>query len=97
MAVIATVPVHAAGAYATEVTRAPSGRLADGSEVEAITLKAGDGVSAVILSYGATLQKFPDAPNHSEFVSARVDPGKPLPACHDLSPFHLFALIETNA
>jgi aldose 1-epimerase len=22
-------------------------------------------------------QKFPDAPNHSNFISARVDPGKP--------------------
>lgn len=56
-AVLAMVPLLACGAQAAEATRAPAGTLADGTTVEAITLKAGNGTSAVILSYGATLQK----------------------------------------
>lgn len=56
-AALAIVPVLAFGAQAAEATRAPAGTLADGTAVEAITLKADNGMSAVILSYGATLQK----------------------------------------
>ena len=36
--------------------RAPAGKLADGTTVEVITLTGGNGVTARILSYGATLQ-----------------------------------------
>ncbi|MCW1381638.1 galactose mutarotase [Novosphingobium sp. KCTC 2891] len=43
-------------AHAAEATQAPAGKLADGTEVSAITLKAANGVSARILAYGATLQ-----------------------------------------
>ena len=56
-AAIAMVSIPVSGALAAEATRAPAGTLADGTVVEAITLKANNGVSAVILSYGATLQK----------------------------------------
>lgn len=44
-------------ARAAEASEAPAGALADGTGVKAITLKAGNGVSATILTYGATLQK----------------------------------------
>jgi len=43
-------------ARAVEVTRAPAGDLADGTAVETVTLKAANGVSATVLTYGATLQ-----------------------------------------
>lgn len=56
-AVLATLPTLPTIARAAEVTEAPAGALADGTGVKAITLKAGNGVSATILSYGATLQK----------------------------------------
>ena len=41
-----------------EVTRVPFGHTADGSAVEAITLTNAHGVSATVLTYGATLQAF---------------------------------------
>ncbi|MBO9579305.1 MAG: galactose mutarotase [Sphingobium sp.] len=44
-------------AQAAEVSQAPAGALADGTPLHAITLTAQNGVSAVILTYGATLQK----------------------------------------
>lgn len=44
-------------ALAAEAGRAPAGKLADGTAIEAITLKNAQGVSATILTYGATLQK----------------------------------------
>jgi aldose 1-epimerase len=43
-------------AVAAQATRAPAGTLADGTAVEAITLANDRGVSARILTYGATLQ-----------------------------------------
>jgi len=43
-------------ARAVEVERKPAGTLADGTVVEAIRLTAKNGVSATILTYGATLQ-----------------------------------------
>ncbi|MDX3899290.1 MAG: aldose epimerase family protein [Sphingobium sp.] len=44
-------------ALATEATQAVAGKLSDGTEVRAITLTAKNGVSATILTYGATLWK----------------------------------------
>jgi aldose 1-epimerase len=41
---------------AAQAGRAPGGRLADGTEIEAITLSNDRGISARILTYGATLQ-----------------------------------------
>ncbi|RJG54939.1 galactose mutarotase [Sphingobium terrigena] len=43
-------------ALAAEASRAPAGTLADGSAVEVISLTNKQGVSAKILTYGATLQ-----------------------------------------
>tara|TARA_A100001391_G_scaffold130111_8_gene89515 strand:+ start:19368 stop:20537 length:1170 start_codon:yes stop_codon:yes gene_type:complete len=56
-AAIAALCTSAAG-LAVEAEREAAGALADGSQVEAITLTNEAGVSATILTYGATLQKF---------------------------------------
>jgi aldose 1-epimerase len=50
-------------AVAGQASQQSAGRLADGTEVFAITLAGGNGVSARILTYGATLQSLivPDA------------------------------------
>ena len=53
----AALVLLAAPALAAEASRAPAGRLADGTAIEAITLQNGHGVAATILTYGATLQK----------------------------------------
>jgi len=47
-----------ASAFAADASKADAGKLADGTEVTAVTLTAGNGVSATILSFGATLEKF---------------------------------------
>lgn len=44
-------------AQAAEASQASFGKLKDGSDVQAVTLKADNGVSATILSFGATLWK----------------------------------------
>src|SRR3546814_13106154 len=44
-------------AHAAEVKREIAGTLADGTQVSAITPTADNGISATVLSYGATLQK----------------------------------------
>jgi aldose 1-epimerase len=43
-------------APAVQAVRAPAGKLADGTDIEAITLSNDRGISARILTYGATLQ-----------------------------------------
>ena len=43
-------------ALAAEFSRAPFGQLSTGEAVEAITLRNGKGVSATVITYGATLQ-----------------------------------------
>lgn len=55
-AVLATLTLPAI-ARAAEASETAAGTLVDGTAVKAITLKAGNGVSATVLSYGATLQK----------------------------------------
>jgi aldose 1-epimerase len=45
-----------AGAFAADYARSSFGKTPDGVEVEAITLTNGHGVSATIITYGATLQ-----------------------------------------
>jgi aldose 1-epimerase len=54
------------GAFAASAVRESAGKLADGSDVWAVTLKGTNGVSARILSYGATLQSLmaPDRKGH---------------------------------
>ncbi|KPH64494.1 MULTISPECIES: aldose epimerase family protein [Novosphingobium] len=44
-------------ALAADASQAPAGALSDGTQVSAVTLKAANGVSATILTYGATLWK----------------------------------------
>lgn len=58
--------VPAVPALATDAGKESAGKLADGSEVWAVTLKGANGVSARILSYGATLQSLiaPDRKGH---------------------------------
>ncbi|RKE53554.1 MULTISPECIES: aldose epimerase family protein [unclassified Sphingomonas] len=51
---LAALSAHAADA--AEAKRAPAGTLKDGTAIEAVTLSNAHGVSARILSYGATLQ-----------------------------------------
>lgn len=50
------VPVLPVNALAAEAERHAAGELADGTPIEAITLSNAQGVSARILTYGATLQ-----------------------------------------
>jgi aldose 1-epimerase len=50
------VGLSAAGAHAAEATRTPFGTTPDGVAVEAVTLKGSGGVTARVISYGATLQ-----------------------------------------
>jgi aldose 1-epimerase len=54
---MAVAGTAAAPANAATATREAAGTLADGTQVEAVTLTARNGVSARILSYGATLQR----------------------------------------
>lgn len=53
MALVAGSPAHGA-----EAQRGEAGRLQDGRPVEAVTLSNASGVSARVLTYGATLQSF---------------------------------------
>ena len=55
-------------ALAADASQAPAGTLSDGSAVTAVTLKAANGVSATILSFGATLWKL-DAPDRDGKVA----------------------------
>jgi aldose 1-epimerase len=55
-------------ALAAEATQASAGALSDGSLVTAVTLKAANGVSATILTFGATLWKL-DAPGRDGKVA----------------------------
>ncbi|WP_443025289.1 aldose epimerase family protein [Sphingomonas sp. Leaf17] len=50
---VALSPVQA---HAASAVRAPAGKLGDGTQIEVITLRNAHGVSARILTYGATLQ-----------------------------------------
>jgi aldose 1-epimerase len=58
--------IGATGTYAAEAMRAPFGTTPDGIAVEVVTLRASNGISASIISYGATLQTLllPDRAGH---------------------------------
>lgn len=56
MMVAALLCVTATPAYAADAVRSDAGKLADGTPIEAVTLKNARGVAARILTYGATLQ-----------------------------------------
>lgn len=68
LAAVALVSVATAvaprAADAATAKRAPWGKLADGTAIEAVTLTGADGVSARIVTYGATLQAF-NAPDRA--------------------------------
>ncbi|KRA59161.1 aldose epimerase [Caulobacter sp. Root655] len=55
-ALLASTALCAGSAQAADYTRKPFGKAPDGVEVEAITLTNGHGVSATLITYGATLQ-----------------------------------------
>ncbi|HUL82168.1 MAG TPA: aldose epimerase family protein [Gammaproteobacteria bacterium] len=73
--VVLATGVGAPGAYAADATRAPFGTTPDGVTVEAVTLKAGNGIGARIIAYGATLQALflPDKNGHSADVALGYD------------------------
>ncbi len=70
-----TLGLSAGGTQAAEAARAPFGRTPDGTAVEAVTLKASGGISARVISYGATLQALylPDKTGHSADVVLGYD------------------------
>jgi aldose 1-epimerase len=73
--VVLATGVGAPGAYAADATRAPFGTTPDGVTVEAVTLKAGNGIGARIIAYGATLQALflPDKNGRSADVALGYD------------------------
>jgi aldose 1-epimerase len=54
--VSAALLAFASPALAADATRAPFGKLTDGTGIEAVTLKNGHGVTVKIMTYGATIQ-----------------------------------------
>ena len=70
-----TLCAAASGADAATATRAPFGALADGTKVEAVTLSNGAGISAKIMTLGATLQSLivPDKAGHKDDVVLGYD------------------------
>jgi aldose 1-epimerase len=73
--IVLAAGLGATGTPAAEATRAPFGTAPDGVTVEAVTLKAGNGVSARIIAYGATLQalSLPDKNGRSADVALGYD------------------------
>jgi aldose 1-epimerase len=71
----AALALCATTADAGTATRAPFGALADGSKVEAVTLTNGAGLSARIMTLGATLQSLivPDKAGHKDDVVLGYD------------------------
>ena len=62
-------------AQAVTVQRAPFGTMPDGTQIEAVTLSNGHGVSARVISFGATLQslKAPDRNGRSADIELGYD------------------------
>ncbi len=71
----AALALCATTANAGTATRAPFGALSDGTKVEAVTLSNGAGVSARIMTLGATLQSLivPDKAGHKDDVVLGYD------------------------
>jgi aldose 1-epimerase len=51
-----TLLIASSGAFAATAARTSFGKLADGQQIEAVTLSNSRGVSATVITYGATLQ-----------------------------------------
>ena len=62
-------------AWAASAARAPFGTLPDGTAIEAVTLRNAHGVSARIITYGATLQALvaPDRRGHPADIALGYD------------------------
>jgi aldose 1-epimerase len=62
-------------AFAADATRAPFGKLADGTAIETVTLKSAKGVSVRVMTYGATIQSLmvPDRNGHAGDVALGYD------------------------
>jgi aldose 1-epimerase len=62
-------------AFAANATRAPFGALSDGTKIEAVTLTNSAGISAKIMTLGATLQSLavPDKAGHKDDVVLGYD------------------------
>lgn len=62
-------------AIAADAVRTPAGRLADGTPIEAVTLRNAHGIAATVISYGATLQSLiaPDRKGKSAEVILGYD------------------------
>jgi aldose 1-epimerase len=71
----AALAVCATAANAGTAARAPFGALSDGTKVEAVTLTNGAGVSAKIMTLGATLQSLivPDKSGHKDDIVLGYD------------------------
>jgi len=65
----------APGPYARAATRADFGTLPDGRKVEAITLQGSDGIKAVVINYGATLQSVLLPARDGKLADVIVAPG----------------------
>ncbi|WP_145203074.1 aldose epimerase family protein [Sphingobium sp. B2] len=61
-----TLALTSGAALAAEASRAPAGTLADGTAVEVISLTNKQGISARILTYGATLQSLSMPDKHGK-------------------------------
>ena len=72
---LAALVSTAAPAMATTAERAPAGTLEDGTEVEAVVLRNANGVSATVITYGATLQSLiaPDRDGTAEEITLGYD------------------------
>lgn len=68
MAAASAAALAATPVLAADATQASAGKLSDGSDVTAVTLKAANGVSATILTFGATLWKL-NAPDRDGKVA----------------------------
>ncbi len=70
-----TLVCAAPGPQARAATRADFGTLPDGRRVEAITLQGSDGIKAVVINYGATLQSVLLPARDGKLADVIVAPG----------------------
>jgi aldose 1-epimerase len=72
---LAALMLQPVALWAATAQRAPFGKLPDGTPIEAVTLSNSHGVSARIITYGATLQALlaPDRKGHSADIALGYD------------------------
>lgn len=72
---VAAVAIMATSAHAATATRTPFGVLRDGTKIEAVTLTNNAGISARIMTLGATLQSLivPDKKGHRDDIVLGYD------------------------